>query len=555
MAVHPERPAINPWGVLAVLSLGTFMTLLDLTIVNIAIPSMVDGLNASLDQILWVLNAYSLLYAVLLITSGRLGDILGPRRLFISGMALFTVASAFSGLAHTPLELILSRGGQGFGAALLAPQGLPFITSLFPAERRSGPFALIGMLAGLAVVLGPVVGGLIVTHWGWRWIFYVNLPIGLVTLALAFVIIPDIRPGRRHRLDLTGVVLATAGLFGVIFGLIEGQRYDWGVVRGPITIPEIIGAGLVLLLIFLWTQYRQRDGEPLLPFAVFRDRNYTIVTLVLAAMGFSMLGLFLPLTIYLQSVLHLSAIAAALTMAPMSLTMLLVSPISNTLTQRFSGKYLLLLGLLLFAAGMGFLDWRIHVDTTRWSFLPGLIVAGAGMACVWGPAFSLATRNLTPQLAGVASGVLNTLQELGGVTASAAVGALLQNRLATALHDQSVLYAGQLPQPLRAPFITGFSNAATKGLEVGAGQTGGSVPLPPGLPASVVQQIQQAAAQVFSHGFVAAARPTLALPLVILLLAAVSCLALQHPASTPTTVPAPEPEPARDLVGAPLGER
>src|SRR5213080_4881662 len=239
----------HPMAALGVLVLGLFMTLLDLTIVNIAIPSILDGLHASLDQVLWVLNAYSLFFAILLITSARLGDIYGPRNLFAAGIVIFTIASGLSALAQDPTQLILSRALQGLGAAVLAPQGLPLMLSLFPAERRGGVFAIYGTLAGLAIIAGPTVGGFLVTNFGWRSIFTVNLPIGVLTLALAMLVIPDLRPGRRHRLDLLGVALATAGLLGVIYGLIEGQRYDWGVVTGVITISEIIGAGLVLIAV------------------------------------------------------------------------------------------------------------------------------------------------------------------------------------------------------------------------------------------------------------------------------------------------------------------
>ncbi|TMD33505.1 MAG: MFS transporter, partial [Chloroflexi bacterium] len=246
----------HPMAALAVLVLGLFMTLLDLTIINIAIPSLLDGLHASLDQVLWVLNAYSLLYAVLLITSARLGDICGPRNLFAVGVVIFTIASGFSALAQDPTQLIVSRALQGLGAAVLAPQGLPLMMSLFPVDRRGGVFAIYGVIAGLAVVAGPTVGGFLVTHFGWRSIFTVNLPIGVITFALALLLVPDLRPGRRHRLDLAGVALATAGLLGVIYGLIEGQRYDWGVVSGFITIPEIMAAGIVLLALFLVYQAR-----------------------------------------------------------------------------------------------------------------------------------------------------------------------------------------------------------------------------------------------------------------------------------------------------------
>src|SRR5256714_4606407 len=216
----------NPWAVLAVFALGTFLTLLDLTIVNIAIPSIVDDIHAPLDGILWMLNAYSLVYAVLLITAGRLGDIYGPRQLFGIGVVVFTISSALSGLSQDATQLVLSRAGQGLGAALLAPQGLPMITSLFPADRRGGVFAIFGILAGLAVVLGPTLGGLIVSNLGWRWIFYVNIPIGVALIAAAFLFVPDLRVGRSHRLDIPGVALASSGLLLVVYGLIEGQRFQ-----------------------------------------------------------------------------------------------------------------------------------------------------------------------------------------------------------------------------------------------------------------------------------------------------------------------------------------
>ncbi|HEX2647195.1 MAG TPA: DHA2 family efflux MFS transporter permease subunit, partial [Candidatus Dormibacteraeota bacterium] len=449
----------HPTAALGVLVLALFMTLLDLTIVNIAIPSILDGLHASLDQVLWVLNAYSLLYAVLLISSARLGDIYGPRNLMAVGIVIFTIASGFSALAQSPAELIVSRGMQGLGAAVIAPQGLPLMMSLFPAERRAGVFAIYGVMAGLAVIAGPTVGGFLVTHFGWRSIFTVNLPIGVITFALAMLLVPDVRPGRKHSLDIPGVVLATAGLLGVIFGLIEGQRYDWGVVTGIITIPEIIAAGVVLLAAFFFYQARRQGAEPLLPFEVFKDRNFTLMTFVMAAMGFAILGLYLPLTIYLQSVLGLSAIDAGLTIALQPLAMMVSSGVASGLVMKINGKYLLIPGLLMLAAGSGYIDYVAHAGSHRWDFAPGLILSGLGMGCIWTPVFSIGTRDLPTHLAGVASGVINTIQEMGGVIASAAVGAFLQNRLALALHDQAVAASGQLPEQYRSAFVDGFSNA------------------------------------------------------------------------------------------------
>ena len=526
------RRSSAPWLALGVLALGLFMTLLDLTIVNVAIPSIVDDLRASLDQILWVLNGYSLVYAVLLITSGRLGDIFGPRNLFAAGIVVFTVASAFSGLAHDPTQLILARGAQGFGAALLAPQGLPIMTSLFPAERRSGVFAIYGSLAGLAVLLGPVLGGFITTTWGWRWIFYINLPIGLVTFVLAFLFVPDLRPGLRHRLDFTGVALASLGLLGVIFGLIEGQRYDWGTVWAWVTIPEIIAAGVLVLAIFLLVQWRRQDKEPLLPFAVFKDRNYTLMTLVLLAMGFAIVGVFLPMTIYYQSVLGLSAFAAGLAIAPQPLAMILMSGGTAALANRYA-KYLLIGGLTLFAVGIAYIAWIAQVTSNRWSFVPGLVVAGIGMSGIWTPVFSLATRDLQPRLAGVASGVVSTVQELGAVIGSAAIGALLQNQLATDLHRRAISFATQLPVAAQSPFVDGFSRAAKSGLEVGRGQSGTNVPLPAALPAQLAQQIQHVAHLVFTQAFVDAMRPTMALAIGVILVAAVGAFAVRNRPSRP----------------------
>jgi EmrB/QacA subfamily drug resistance transporter len=519
----------NPWAVLAVFALGTFLTLLDLTIVNIAIPSIVDDIHAPLDGILWMLNAYSLVYAVLLITSGRLGDIFGPRQLFAAGVVVFTISSALSGLSQDATQLVLSRAGQGLGAALLAPQGLPMITSLFAPNKRGGVFAIFGMLAGLAVVLGPTLGGLIVANWGWRWIFYVNVPVGALILVLTARLIPDLRPGRPHRIDLIGVALATVGLLAVVFGLIEGQRYDWGTISGVISIPLVIAGGLVLIAAFVVQQARRQGREPLLPFEIFADRNFALMAFVLMAMGFAIVGVFLPLTIYYQSVLGLDAFSAGLTIAPQPVAMMLASGPVAALIQRGYGKRILFIGLLLFVAGQGYVAYTVSADADRWALLPGLIVAGLGMAGVWTPLYDLGTRTLQPRLAGAASGVFSTIQELGAVLATAVVGAVLQNQLATALRSEATTYSSQLPQPFRTPFVDGFSNAAKSGFEVGAGQSGTALQLPPGVPADLAAQIGQIAHAVFTHAFVDAMRPAMAIALVVVFIGALVTLRARQP--------------------------
>jgi EmrB/QacA subfamily drug resistance transporter len=524
-----DAPQKNPWLVLMVFSLGLFMTLLDLTIVNIAIPSIVDDLKAPLDGILWMLNAYSLVYAVLLITSARLGDMFGPRALFVTGVATFTVASGLSGLAQDPTQLILARAAQGLGAALIAPQGLPMITSLFAPEKRSGVFAVFGILAGLAVVLGPTLGGLIVTNLGWRWIFYVNIPVGVALIGAAFTLVPDLRLGKSHRLDLPGVVLASAGLLLVVYGLIEGQRFDWGVVTAFITIPEIIAAGIVLLAAFVFYERGVQGREPLLPFAVFENRNFTLMVLVLMAMGFAILGVFLPLTIYFQSVLGFDAFTAGLTIAPMPLAMMIGSGFVASQVQKIGPKPFLFVGLSLFTIALGYIAWTVSADGGRWALLPGLILMGIGLSGVWTPLYDLATRDLKPELAGTASGILNTMQELGTVIASAAIGAVLQNQLATSLRSEATTYATQLPAPFQQPFVDGFSNAARQGLEVGAGQNGAALQLPPGIPQQVADQLTQLGHAVFTHAFVDAMRPSMAVPIGIVIIAAFLSLAARAP--------------------------
>src|SRR5260370_327442 len=234
----------NPWLVVLFLTSGLFMSWLDTTLVNVAIPAMSAGLNTTLDQILWVLNAYILTYAVLLITAGRLGDLYGQRNLFAIGLFIFTVASALCGFSQNANELIAARILQGIGGAVLTPQTLAIITTLFPPERRGAAFGVWGGVAGLATIAGPTVGGAIVTYISWQWIFFVNVPIGIAALIATFVIIPDLRTGRRHGWDVIGIVLATAGLFAVVFGLIEDQRYNWAEIGSyGVAIAELIIVG------------------------------------------------------------------------------------------------------------------------------------------------------------------------------------------------------------------------------------------------------------------------------------------------------------------------
>src|SRR5690348_691450 len=548
-------PSINmkfsPWLVLLSLCLGFFMILLDTTIVNIAIPDMSTGLKASLDDILWVINAYVLVYAVLLITAGRLGDLHGPKQLFMIGLVLFTVASAACGFAQNPTQLIIARIAQGVGGALLTPQTLSAITMIFPAEKRGAAFGVWGAVAGVATVTGPTLGGLLVTDLGWRWIFFVNLPVGVATIIFAAIVMPNIQLNRRHRLDIPGTLLATVGLFLVTYALIEGQPHHWGKVWGPITIVELIIAGVVVLGIFVIQQRSQQAGEPLVPFRIFRDRNFALMNFVAAAMGLAMIGMFLPLVIYLQSVLGLSALQAGLAIAPMPLISMVVAPGAGRLADKIGGKFILLVGTSLFAIGMGILVAISHTDTTRVQLLPGLIVAGVGLGMTFAPMQTIAMRNIQPQMAGAASGLINTLRQLGAVLGSAAVGALLQNQLSTKLTAAAEKHAGELPANFRPQFIDGFHRAASSRLEVGAGQTG--VQLPSSIPAQAREVVERVAATTFHEGFTNAMRVALWLPIAVLALSALSCLLIKRRKKVAAAGAGPDLDAAEDAADQPNG--
>jgi EmrB/QacA subfamily drug resistance transporter len=515
----------NPWLVLVVLTTGFFMIMLDTTIVNVAIPAMSAGLNTTLDQILWVLNSYILVYAVLLITAGRLGDLYGQRNLFAIGLGVFTVASALCGLSQDANQLIAARILQGVGGALLTPQTLAILTTLFPPERRGAAFGIWAGVAGLATLAGPTLGGAIVTYVDWRWIFFVNVPIGIAALVAAFAIIPDIRPGRRHGWDIAGTFLATAGLFGVIFGLIEGERFNWGRIGSSVvTIPEVIGAGVLFLAVFvIW---ERSQPEPLVPLSLFEERNFAVANWMAAAIAFGMMSLFLPIIIYLQSVRDFSALTAGLTLAPMSLTSMFVAPFAGRMADRVGGKYILMTGIVVFAIGFGTITFVAGPGSTWINFLVPAIVAGAGMGMTFAPMTTVAMRNISPRMAGAASGVLNTTRQVGAAIGSAVVGAVLQNRLAITLHEQAVSHAASLPAAYRDQFVRAFSSVASNGFQVGTGQNGAK--LPAGLPPEVARQLTSLAHQVFVSAYIDALKQTLVLPIAVLALTAFSALLINR---------------------------
>ncbi|PSL08254.1 EmrB/QacA subfamily drug resistance transporter [Haloactinopolyspora alba] len=518
----------NPWAILLTLCLGFFMVLLDVTIVNIAIPSMMGGLGASLDEILWVVNSYVIMLAVLVITAGRIGDLRGQRAMFMLGVAVFTAASLACGLAQGPVMLIAARVVQGTGAAILMPQTSALLIMTFPPQKRGAAFGVWGAVGGVATVAGPTLGGLLVTAFDWRWIFFVNIPVGVLVLTMAWLIIPESSRRESRSLDVPGVLLASAALVFLTFGLVEGERFGWGRITGFVSIPLLLSVGAVMATVFIVYQARRQDREPLVPFALFRDRNYSVMNVVAALVSVAMVGTFLPVTIYLQSALGFTALHAGLTMAPMSAMSMVVAPFAGRLTDRIGGKYILMTGLSLFGAGMGTFVLIATVESQWWNFLPSLLVAGVGLGCVFAPMNTVAMRHVPDRLAGAASGVLNTDRQLGQVMGSAVVGAVLQSRLAASLHSEAVAAATELPEAARQPFIDGFEGAAEGGLQVSTGQNAVDITPPPGVPEEVVRKIGEMAHEVFVRGYVDAMKPTLIVPVASVACGAILCLAVKR---------------------------
>ncbi|MEU8773599.1 DHA2 family efflux MFS transporter permease subunit [Streptomyces sp. NPDC048606] len=418
-------PSASPRAALYALCVSFFMICLDATVVNVALPDIRTSLGASLNDAVWVNSAYALCYAVPLILAGRLGDRYGPKRLFLTGLAGFTLASVACALAPNAPVLIATRAVQGLAAALIAPQIMSLIVHLFPTERRGRALGVFGAVGGAAMAAGPLVGGLLVAATGWRGIFLVNLPVGVAGWIAAYRLLPDWRPAREHRLDLWGIVLSGLGLTALVFGVQSGEAYDWGTVAGPVTIPSVLAFGAVCLTVFVWWQHRN-TREPLLPLRLFRDRAFSAAATAGGAMGAAMIGMFLPLMIYLQSNLGYSVLAAGAATVPMFALSSLCARLAGKRSDTTSPRLLAALGFLLLIVGVGSLTLLLRPGIGLWTLMFPLLVTGVGIGLVSAPLAGIATRGLEPSLVGAASGVFNTTRQLGGALGSAATGALLQ---------------------------------------------------------------------------------------------------------------------------------
>ena len=444
----------KPWPALWALVVGFFMILLDTTIVSVANPTIkqaLDPASPNLDNVVWVTSGYLLAYAVPLLVSGRLGDRFGPKRIYLIGLVVFTLASLLCGLSGSLGMLVAARVLQGLGAAMMSPQTMAVITRIFPATQRGAAMGLWGSTAGVATLVGPVAGGLLVGWLGWEWIFFINVPIGVLAWFLARRLVPDL-PTHPHRFDVTGVLLSGVALFLIVFGLQEGETYRWGTIWGPISVPLLIGAGVVLFGIFIWNQALTRN-EPLVPLQLFADRNFAVANICIAAVGCAVTTMTLPMMFFTQTGRGLSPVTAALLTAPSAVVQGVLAPFVGRFLDRTDPRVILIPGLSLVAGAITWWSLWMNVDTPIWAFLLPATLMGFGQAGMWGPLSTTANRNLPPNLAGAGAGVYNTTRQVGSVIGAAAIAALLQSRLTAMVPTGGdALGHGPLPPDLAASF-------------------------------------------------------------------------------------------------------
>jgi EmrB/QacA subfamily drug resistance transporter len=409
------------------------MLLLDTTVVNVAQVKIKDDLGASLTQIQWVLDAYILSFAVLLLSFGRLGDVFGRKKLFMLGMAIFTGASLLCGasvwigdqLGISGVNvLIASRVLQGIGGAFMMPQSLSLLTVTFPPEKRGAALGLWGSVVAMGAILGPIIGGLIVTDFAWEWIFLINLPVGIIALVLTARIVPEsVDPLASGKIDWGGLVLSGTGIFALVFACTEGNRLGW-------TSPEILASfalSAVLLAVFLW--WERRVPDPMIKLELFRIRNFTVANLLATIIAFGMLGIFFPMTLFLQQALNYSPIKAGLSMTPMSVMIMLTAPFAGRFTDRIGPRWILFAGTSLMTVGILLIRASVSLDTTPLSLAPSMMVTGLGMGMTFSPMTAAAMRDVPQRIAGSASGILNTMRNIGQVLGIAILGSYLQNRI------------------------------------------------------------------------------------------------------------------------------
>jgi len=410
------------WWTLVAVCIATFMLLLDITIVNVALPAIEKALHASFSDLQWVVDAYALALATCVLTAGALADLFGRKRLFLLGIALFTVASAACGLANDSLFLIIARGVQGIGGAMMFATALALLSQEFHGRERGTAFGLWGAVIGAAVAIGPLAGGMLTSWLSWRWIFLVNIPIGIGAIVLGMRQLHESSDPEHSRLDPPGLVTFTIGLFTLILALIEGNDHGW--TSGLIIVLLVVA--VIALAVFLATQ--AREGATMIDLALFRRPAFVGAQTTAFAISSSMFAMFLYLTLYLQNILGLSPLQTGVRFLPLSIVSFFAAPLAGRLTGRLPVRALLAFGLALNALAM----WSMsRVDeSSHWTvLLPGFILGGIGIGFVNAPLATTAVSTVRVERAGMASGINNTFRQIGIATGIAALGAIFSSKV------------------------------------------------------------------------------------------------------------------------------
>jgi EmrB/QacA subfamily drug resistance transporter len=450
----------DPWPALFALCLGFFMILVDSTIVSVATPALIQDFGAEVNDVVWVTSAYLLAYAVPVLITGRLGDRFGPKRLYLAGLTVFTAASLWCGLTGSIEWLIVARVVQGLGASMITPQTMAIITRIFPQARRGRAMALWGATAGVATLVGPILGGVLVDSLGWEWIFFINVPVGMIGFVLAARLVPTLET-HAHRFDWLGVALSGLGMFLLVFGIQEGHQYDWGTITGQVTVWRMIVAGVAFLVAFVLWQHRNRR-EPLVPLSLFGDRNFSLANVAITTMGFAITAMAIPIMLYAQLVRGLSPTESALLLVPMALMSIVLAPVVGRLTDRTHPSAITTVGFTAIIVSLLWLSRMMTPESATWQLLLPMTLLGIGNAGVWAPNSATATRNLPLQWAGAGAGVYNATRQVGAVLGSAAIALIIDARLAAhSLPASFTPEAGSsgLPAAAQGPFAESMAQA------------------------------------------------------------------------------------------------
>ncbi len=409
------------WFTLAAVAFGLFMIMLDNTVVNVALPSIQRDLGIGLSELEWIVTGYALTFASLMLIGGKAADAYGRRLVFVIGIVVFTLASLWCGLASSGEMLIAARIVQGSGAALMNPATLSIIAATFPPRQRGTAIGIWAGVSALALAIGPLVGGLITEHLTWNWIFFVNIPVGVLGIVASFLFIDESKDETHTRLDIPGLATSALGLFALTYGLIEANNYGWGSAR-------IIGSfvvAVVSLAAFLVLERTQR--APMLPLDLFRNRTYTGANTVILLVALSMFGVFFFVSLYMQNILGYSAVQAGAAFLPMTLLIIVIAPLAGRMTDRVGSRWFMTGGMLLIAIQLVYFS-RLGSDATFWDLLPAMLIGGIGMASTMTPSTAAATRSVPVDKAGVGSAVLNAFRQVGGTMGVAVMGAIMADK-------------------------------------------------------------------------------------------------------------------------------